>query len=324
MILTEGIHDKGTFKVVFMAGGSGSGKDFVMNKTIKGLPLVEINSDTMFEFLLKKNNIKPSEIDREDLQDTTKTLRDAAKRSTQTKLKHAFDNRLGLIINGTGGDFDKIKKMKDEFESLGYKTSMLFVSVANETSKKRNELRGQNGGRKVKEAVRFEKWNEAMQNKDKYKSLFGHDFTDFNADRDAINGTPEEKAEAAKDQIATFRKMHAFINSPIDNPEAKQWYHYQLTTQRTNQGKAPLDIAKFFQSNKHIRTAKDQESHEYMKKLKSKYKKPEQEPQYTFASHDNINWQQLSNQSLGQYVREGNRAAMMEKRRRELTTQAYK
>ena len=61
-ILNEGIYDPGIFKAVFTAGGPGSGKSYVageifgipkkLNVSVSGLKTV--NSDTEFEFFLKK------------------------------------------------------------------------------------------------------------------------------------------------------------------------------------------------------------------------------------------------------------------------------
>ena len=62
-LLSEGVFDKGILKAVFMAGGPGSGKTYVASQ-IFGIPskkinisasgLKTVNSDTEFEFLLKK------------------------------------------------------------------------------------------------------------------------------------------------------------------------------------------------------------------------------------------------------------------------------
>ena len=61
-LLEEGVFDKGILKAVFMAGGPGSGKSYVAGQ-IFGIPktinvsmsgLKTVNSDTEFEFLLKK------------------------------------------------------------------------------------------------------------------------------------------------------------------------------------------------------------------------------------------------------------------------------
>ena len=47
--LTEGVHDKGIFKAVFLAGGPGSGKDYILDNTLSGHGLTEINSDKALE-----------------------------------------------------------------------------------------------------------------------------------------------------------------------------------------------------------------------------------------------------------------------------------
>ena len=69
-LLTEGVHDKGIFKAVFMAGGPGSGKSFIakslfgipdkLNISVNGLKMV--NQDKEFKFLYNGKNhriIKP-------------------------------------------------------------------------------------------------------------------------------------------------------------------------------------------------------------------------------------------------------------------------
>jgi hypothetical protein len=53
-ILAEGVHDKAIFKAVFLAGGPGSGKDYVLSNTLDGHGMVEINSDKAFEYLLDR------------------------------------------------------------------------------------------------------------------------------------------------------------------------------------------------------------------------------------------------------------------------------
>jgi len=53
--LMEGVNDPSIFKAVFLAGGPGSGKSFVVGKTaLKALGFRLINSDTAFEKGLKK------------------------------------------------------------------------------------------------------------------------------------------------------------------------------------------------------------------------------------------------------------------------------
>ena len=56
-LLSEGVHDKSIFKAVFLAGGPGSGKDYVLSNTLDGHGLTEINSDKALEFLMDKKEI---------------------------------------------------------------------------------------------------------------------------------------------------------------------------------------------------------------------------------------------------------------------------
>ena len=47
--LQEGVYDPNIFKCVFLAGGPGSGKSFVVRTTTGGLGMVIVNSDDLFE-----------------------------------------------------------------------------------------------------------------------------------------------------------------------------------------------------------------------------------------------------------------------------------
>ena len=54
--MMEGVNDPSIFKAVFLAGGPGSGKSFVVGKTsLKSLGFRLINSDDAFEKGLKSN-----------------------------------------------------------------------------------------------------------------------------------------------------------------------------------------------------------------------------------------------------------------------------
>ena len=76
-LLTEGVHDSGIFKAVFLAGGPGRGKSYVA-KQIFGIPekfnismtgMKMINQDKEYKFLLKKHGFDPAFLDQfpEDL-----------------------------------------------------------------------------------------------------------------------------------------------------------------------------------------------------------------------------------------------------------------
>ena len=56
-LLIEGVHDRSIFKAMFLAGGPGSGKDYVLSNTLDGHGLTEINSDKALEFLMDKKGL---------------------------------------------------------------------------------------------------------------------------------------------------------------------------------------------------------------------------------------------------------------------------
>ena len=52
--LQEGVYDPNIFKAIFLAGGPGSGKSYVVRRTTGGLGMKVVNSDDVFEIMLKK------------------------------------------------------------------------------------------------------------------------------------------------------------------------------------------------------------------------------------------------------------------------------
>ena len=158
--LEEGIHDQSIFKAVFLAGGPGSGKDYVLKNTLQGHSLTEINSDIALEFLMKKNNLSLLMPDSEAQQ--RNIIRGQAKNLMQEKQRLAMIGRKGIIINGTADDPSKIARIKSDLEDLGYETMMVFVDTSDHVSKARNLGRGSHGGRTVPEDIRKQKWELAQ------------------------------------------------------------------------------------------------------------------------------------------------------------------
>ena len=168
-ILTEGVHDKAIFKAVFLAGGPGSGKDYVLDNTLAGHGLTEINSDKALEFLMDKEGLdKTMPADEREKRDF---VRGRAKNITELRQRLALLGRNGLIINGTGDDVAKIQRIKERLEEIGYDTSMLLVQTDDEVSKLRNIERGQRGGRTVPEEIRKEKWDNVQAGRPEFAKV---------------------------------------------------------------------------------------------------------------------------------------------------------
>jgi hypothetical protein len=232
--LNEGINDPGKLKAIFLAGGPGSGKDFVMNSVLQGEGLREVNSDVAFEYLMRKNGLDLEMPDEEKVE--RDIVRGRAKNITKEKERLALAGRLGLIINGTADDLEKIKTVKQKLEDDGYETMMVFVNTSNEVSRQRNVERGKMGNRKVpdgtdkqgvpdgSEDIRQEKWNLAQKNIGELQKIFGNkNFAVIDNTADIRKVSPEEKQSIQTTFDRVRRMAQQFVRAENQNPAAKKW-----------------------------------------------------------------------------------------------------
>jgi len=221
-ILEEGVHDKGIFKAVFLVGGPGSGKDYVLKKTLDGHGLTEINSDKALEYLSSK-----------DTSDKKDKVRSKAKDITEVKQKLAFDGRNGIIINGTGDDYEKIADIKKKLDAIGYESSMIMVNTADDVSANRNVERGQNGGRAVPENVRKQKWQAVQESRPKLAKLFGDNYVEFDNSEDLRQSPPETVKAKTEEMDEIFKQIQKFIGKPPKNEAAQDWVTGELSKKDT-------------------------------------------------------------------------------------------
>jgi hypothetical protein len=226
-LLTEGVHDKAIFKAVFLSGGPGSGKDYVLDNTLAGHGLTEINSDKALEFLMDKRNLdKTMPASEKEARDI---VRGKAKDLTELRQRLALLGRNGLIINGTGDDPKKYAKIKKELEELGYETSMIAVNTKDEISSKRNIERGQRGGRTVPENIRKEKWDSVNNARPEMAKLFGKNYIEFDNSEDLRSASPDV-VKAKKDELLQLYKgIQDFVKRPPKNEQASSWIAGELS-----------------------------------------------------------------------------------------------
>lgn len=224
-ILQEGVHDPGIFHAVFMAGGPGSGKDYVMSRTLHGHGLREINSDVAFEHAMKKHGL--SMLMPEHEKEKRDVVRAGAKETTNKMQSLSQEGRNGLIINGTGADPEKYAKIKDHLESLGYKTHMLFVHTNNDVSSKRNVMRGARGGRSVPEDVRQKSWDDVQNAKDNYKKMFGNNYHEVDNSADMTTASDAVKNAQEKRLNDVFKHFRKETGSKQYSPRAQEWIQTQ-------------------------------------------------------------------------------------------------
>ena len=242
-LLNEGVFDKGILKAVFMAGGPGSGKSYVASQLF-GIPkkinvsasgLKTVNSDTEFEALLRKYGFEtfgtgkldidkwPDEvfdaIAGGDEDSETMTVRKKAKLMTKARKEKYMEGRLGMIIDGTGHNYAKLKKEKDELEKLGYDCYMVFVNTSLEVAHKRNQERA----RTLPKDILEKSWKDVQANIGKFQGLFGSNFA-------LVDNSKFLKPEQAQKKFGMITKKYIdkFIKKPIKNHIGKKWVKHQL------------------------------------------------------------------------------------------------
>jgi len=230
-LLFEGVHDKAIFKAVFLAGGPGSGKDYILDNTLAGHGLTEINSDKALEYLMDKKGLDKTMPASEKIErDVT---RGRAKSMAELRERLALHGRNGVIINGTGDDPEKIKRIKGRLEELGYDTSMIMVNTKDEVSAMRNVERGQRGGRTVPESIRKEKWQAVQNARVDLGKIFGDKYIEFDNSEDLRSAHPEIVKAKKKEMLDIYKQMQKFVNSPPKSKQAKEWVAAELEKKDT-------------------------------------------------------------------------------------------
>lgn len=207
--LSEGVNDPAIFKAIFLAGGPGSGKSFVVGKTaLTSLGYKVINSDDAFENAMKKASLTmdPDTIFGAQGQ----AIRNKAKQLTAKKLDLYITGRLGLVIDGTGKNFDKIIKQKKALEMLGYETSMIFVNTDLETALQRNNKRS----RSLPDETVTKMWKDVQSNIGKFQSIFG---------RGLLIVDNSESADYEKATMRVYKDMAKWTKQEPKNYMAKKW-----------------------------------------------------------------------------------------------------
>jgi len=238
-LLIEGVHDKAIFKAVFLAGGPGSGKDYVLDNTLAGHGMTEMNSDKALEYLMDKKGLDKTMPASEE--EVRSIVRGKAKNITELRQRLAILGRNGLIINGTGDDVEKIAKIKKELESVGYESSMVLVNTADEVSKQRNIDRGQRGGRTVPENIRKEKWDGVQAGRPEFAKMFGDNYMEFDNSEDLRNASPEVVKAKKDEMLEMFARIKDFVSTPPKNSVADAWVAMEL--QKKDKSPIPKDGA---------------------------------------------------------------------------------
>ena len=209
--LKEGLYDQGIFKAFFLAGGPGSGKTFVTGNAFGGTGLRQINSDAAFERAIKKAGLSLKMPDSEE--EARDMIRTRAKALTGSMMDMSIKGRLGLVIDGTGRDYDKISAQMRMLKELGYDCSMIFVNTSLEVALERNKQRE----RTVPEYVTTKSWKAVQSNIGKFQNLFGM------SNMIIIDNNQSDKELVTITLNKVSKAVRQLVTKPIQSYTAKRW-----------------------------------------------------------------------------------------------------
>jgi hypothetical protein len=155
-------------------------------------------------------------------------IRGRAKSITDIRERLALEGRNGLIINGTGDDYEKIATIKEKLEALGYETKMIMVNTADEVSRDRNVERGKLGGRTVPEDVRKQKWDSVQASRAQLAELFKSNYIEFDNSTDLRNADDVTRKAKQDEMDEIFKDIQKFVSKPPKNDVAKEWVTSEL------------------------------------------------------------------------------------------------
>ena len=213
--LQEGVYDPNILKAFFLAGGPGSGKSYVVSRGVGGLGMKIVNSDDIFEKYIDdagmtwKMNTK---LGREQETDRDK-LRVRAKEVADKQKANYVEGRLGLIIDGTGKDYDNITGKAQKLRLLGYDIHMIFVNTSLDVALERNAARK----RTLRPDIATKSWKSVQNNMGKFSQFFRQGFilVDNNV--------------AGEDIMApVIKQIRNMANAKVKNTIGKQWIAHQL------------------------------------------------------------------------------------------------
>jgi len=210
--LQEGVYDPNIFKAIFLAGGPGSGKSYVVKRTTGGLGMKIVNSDDIYEKMLNDAGLETTP---EDIySDEGQEIRVKAKATTKRMQDNFLAGRLGVIIDGTGKDYEKIAAQARALQQLGYETHMIFVNTSLDTAQERNRQRK----RTLPEDEVEMMWKQVQSNIGKFQQFFGNK-----------NFIVVDNNDAGEDVFKkVWKRVSGLVKKKVNNHIANQWIANEL------------------------------------------------------------------------------------------------
>ena len=169
------------FQACFLAGGPGSGKDFILRTALSESGAIEIPLEKLHKAITEQKEIEGID----------------------------FGSGQSVIVNGNADDGEKVNLCKAVLEALNYTTAMVYVYTTNEDSRERNEARFRKGEKTITEALRAEKYSKSVDNMHSFSESFSDGFFLFNN-----SGNIAVLKEDHKEQVISWlRELTESINA---------------------------------------------------------------------------------------------------------------
>ena len=213
--ITEGVYDPSIFKAFFLGGGPGSGKSWVSKSALGGMGLKVIDSDGAFVSKLKKEKMtlnfaahNEKEIIKRD------QIRSKSKQIAGMQLNMALEGRLGIIIDSTARDVEKISSQAANLRAIGYDIHMVFVNTTLEVALERNRSRP----RQLPDEIVINSHKQIQKNMGRLQRIFG-----------STNFVVVDNNEVAQDvNPIVHKRIRGMINRAPTSYQAVKWIHREL------------------------------------------------------------------------------------------------
>ena len=157
------------------------------------------------------------EIEPKSEEEPRDAVRARAKELTLKRRGNYLEGRLGLIIDGTGREADKIIRQHRHLKELGYDTHMIFVNTSLDVALQRNAERP----RSVPEPIVVKSWKDVQANMGTFSQTFRQGFVVV------------DNNDAGEDVfVKVFKQIKGLLRKKPTSGIAKNWIANELAKKR--------------------------------------------------------------------------------------------
>ena len=147
-------------------------------------------------------------------------IRDKAKALTDKRRRNYVEGRLGLVIDGTGKDYNKITTQASDLKQIGYDVHMIFVNTSLDVALANNKKRA----RTLKDSIVKDSWNAVQKNMGKFQNYFGsRNFI-------IVDNNEVDKDGRLFDKV--FKRVKSMLSMKVNNPAAQRWIDREIQARR--------------------------------------------------------------------------------------------